>query len=216
MKSILLIFALFLLSKEAWTTPLSSHEAVHAPLGVIVERDTCLRYITFRAWFYAAQETRSTQRQLQAILSFWKKQSGRFQYVEADGAVYTIRFDIQAAPGSYNEEGFFMLAPDLDLRYVHQIQIVPKHVMLRMKGSQTMRSNSRIVGYTQHNFIYISADMAHYTSIGIHESGHCLGLGHHEGGIMAANLNHCRPRLTQRTINELVSVAEASKMETLH
>jgi hypothetical protein len=176
--------------------------------GFSVEIDHDQRQIVVSTRFFAARRTEAEYRQLEAIVSFWERQSYRYAYRLGKGKnalEYPVVFDVQEAAGSYSGGGFFLPDPEENPAIMHQIQVVPSQVF---SGENLEDEERRVVGYVQQNFVYIADDVAWQTWIGLHESGHCLGISHTAEGIMSEELHSMMYYLTPIAICQVLAGAD--------
>lgn len=163
--------------------------------------------ILIRAYLYAARNHPQERQQLDAALHFWNSQSERFAYrvgKKGKEKYYPIVFDLMEAPGYYNENGFFLPEPDVSEGLLIPIEIVPDKAMKKLQ--KLMDNESPIVGYASDK-IYISANYSDLMEIGLHETGHKLGAGHSEEGVMAHAVDLIHMSVHKQNIREILRVA---------
>jgi hypothetical protein len=184
------------------------HQVQREKRGFSIVIDHERRRITVQAWFLAARRDPDAQRQLEAILAFWRQQNGRFIYrlkLDQQRINYQVVFDLHEAPGTYTENGFFMPDRGVSVALLNQVQVLPQAQFERLDWP---RRGERVVGYAPSNFIYIASDQAQETWIGIHEAGHILGLGHHSLSMMAPEFSPRQTNLPRQAIRELLATAD--------
>lgn len=179
----------------------------HAPhVAVTVVHHASGPAIVVRAWFYAAHNRPEEHAQIHKAVEFWNSQSGRYVYRlgRGDTAIdYPVVFELAAAPGHYDQGGFFIPAMPIEAHLLNQVQVVPDAAMARLQGRHP---GSQIVGYAPSNLIYIAASHSENLAIGIHEAGHRLGAGHTHGA-MDCSLNMVTQRINRHTVRDILASA---------
>jgi len=162
--------------------------------------------IVIRAWFYAAHNRPEEHAQIAEAVEFWNQQSGRFVYRLGKGQAavdYRIRFELAAAPGTYDTGGFFIPQLNVDARLLNQVQVVSDQDMARLSSR---REGAKVVGYAPSNLIYIADSHSDNLDIGIHEAGHRLGAAH-AAGAMACDLHRVSDGITRHTVKDILATA---------